>query len=117
MDQTLTYFWEDFVTTSEKYYRPNEVEYLLGDPTKAKKGLGWNLKTSFKDLVQMMVDHDLNEAAKLPEKVKLYPQEKWQWGWNNSSEVWNGRVAMILFLEFLLEVVGGNGPLHMIGLL
>ena len=59
----------------------------------------------------------LDDAAKLPSGVKLYPQEKWQWGWNNSSEVWNGRVAMILFLEFLLEIVGGNGPLHMIGLL
>ncbi len=59
----------------------------------------------------------LEEVSNLPSGVKLYPQEKWQWGWNNSSEVWNGRVAMILFLEFLLEVVGGNGPLHMIGLL
>ncbi|WP_320667316.1 ferrochelatase [Prochlorococcus sp. MIT 1307] len=59
----------------------------------------------------------LDDASELPAGVKLYPQEKWQWGWNNSSEVWNGRVAMILFLEFLLEVVGGNGPLHMIGLL
>ena len=52
--------WEDYVTTSEKYYRPNEVEYLLGDPTKAKKNLEWVPKTSFKDLVQMMVDHHLN---------------------------------------------------------
>ncbi len=59
----------------------------------------------------------LQDVAKLPSGVKLYPQEKWQWGWNNSSEVWNGRVAMILFLEFLLEIIGGNGPLHMIGLL
>ena len=30
---------------------------------------------------------NLDEAAKLPTKIKLYPQEKWQWGWNNSSEV------------------------------
>ncbi len=59
----------------------------------------------------------LDDVASLPRGVKLYPQEKWQWGWNNSSEVWNGRVAMILFIEFLLEIVGKNGPLHMIGLL
>tara|TARA_Y100001968_G_scaffold166161_1_gene152229 strand:- start:129 stop:761 length:633 start_codon:yes stop_codon:yes gene_type:complete len=59
----------------------------------------------------------LDEVAKLPGKVKLYPQEKWQWGWNNSSEVWNGRVAMIVFLSFLLEFLIGNGPLHLIGLL
>ncbi len=59
----------------------------------------------------------LDEVAKLPGKVKLYPQEKWQWGWNNSSEVWNGRVAMIVFLLFSLEFLIGNGPLHLIGLL
>lgn len=60
---------------------------------------------------------NLDEAAKLPTKVKFYPQEKWQWGWNNSSEVWNGRVAMIVFLAFLLELSTGHGPLHSIGLL
>tara|TARA_B100000700_G_scaffold327917_1_gene444022 strand:- start:831 stop:2006 length:1176 start_codon:yes stop_codon:yes gene_type:complete len=59
----------------------------------------------------------LDEAAKLPDRVKLYPQEKWQWGWNNSSEVWNGRVAMIVFLAFFLELIAGKGPLHSIGLL
>ena len=36
---------------------------------------------------------NIEEASQLPEKVKLYPQEKWQWGWNNSSEVWNGRAV------------------------
>ncbi len=72
------------------------------------------------DLVQASLNGpevSLDEASQLPSGVKLYPQEKWQWGWNNSSEVWNGRVAMILFFEFLLEIVGGNGPLHMMGLL
>ena len=59
----------------------------------------------------------LDEAANLPEKVKLYPQEKWQWGWNNSSEVWNGRVAMIVFLGIVVELFLGSGPLHSIGLL
>ena len=59
----------------------------------------------------------LDEAAKLPQRVKLYPQEKWQWGWSNSSEVWNGRVAMITFLVFFLELIVGAGPLHTIGLL
>ncbi len=60
---------------------------------------------------------DLDEASKLPAKVKLYPQEKWQWGWNNSSEVWNGRVAMIVFLSLALEIFIGKGPLHLVGLL
>ncbi|ABX08459.1 ferrochelatase [Prochlorococcus marinus] len=59
----------------------------------------------------------LDEASKLPDRVKLYPQEKWQWGWNNSAEVWNGRVAMFVFIICLLELVIGNGPLHYLGLL
>ena len=59
----------------------------------------------------------LDDAAKLPDRIKLYPQEKWQWGWNNSSEVWNGRVAMIVFLFFFLEFFIGKGPLHNLGLL
>ncbi len=59
----------------------------------------------------------LDVASKLPEKVKLYPQEKWQWGWNNSAEVWNGRVAMFVFVVCFLELVIGNGPLHYLGLL
>ena len=59
----------------------------------------------------------LEEAAKLPTTIKIYPQEKWQWGWNNSSEVWNGRVAMYLVLIVMLELISGNGPLHLMGLL
>lgn len=41
-----------------KYFRPAEVELLLGDPTKAKEILGWSPKTKFKDLVKMMMDSD-----------------------------------------------------------
>ena len=60
---------------------------------------------------------DLDQASKLPSRIKLYPQEKWQWGWNNSSEVWNGRVAMIVFLIIFIELIVGTGPLHEIGIL
>ena len=49
--------------------------------------------------------------------MKLYPQDKWAWGWNNSSEVWNGRLAMVGFFAFFLELLSGRGPLHAIGLL
>lgn len=59
----------------------------------------------------------LDAAAELPTKVKLYPQEKWEWGWNNSSEVWNGRLAMLGFSAFLFELISGHGPLHALGLL
>ena len=60
---------------------------------------------------------NLDQAASLPTKVKLYPQDKWAWGWNNSSEVWNGRLAMLGFSAFLLELISGRGPLHALGLL
>jgi len=55
---------KEYVQTSEKYLRPNEVEYLLGDPKKAKEQLGWEPKVVFKDLVKLMVDYDINEAKK-----------------------------------------------------
>ena len=51
--------YEDHVVTSEEYYRPNEVKHLLGDYSKAKERLGWEPKTSFKDLVKLMVERDL----------------------------------------------------------
>ena len=60
---------------------------------------------------------NIEKASELPEKVKLYPQEKWQWGWNNSSEVWYGRVAMIVFLILFIELISGSGPLHRLGIL
>jgi len=65
--------WEDYVQTSEKYHRPNEVGYLLGDPSKIKKELNWKPKTSFENLVQMMVDYDIElakrESVLLKEKL------------------------------------------------
>ena len=72
------------------------------------------------DMVSASLDGpevNLDQAAELPTTVKLYPQEKWEWGWNNSSEVWNGRLAMLGFSAFLLEVFSGHGPLHALGLL
>ena len=54
--------YEDYVVSSEKYFRPNEVDYLLGDSTKAKKELGWKPKFSLDDLIDAMVESDLNLA-------------------------------------------------------
>ena len=54
--------WSEYVETSEKYLRPNEVEFLLGDSSKAKKELGWESETSFNELVEMMVNHDIEMA-------------------------------------------------------
>jgi GDPmannose 4,6-dehydratase len=52
------------VEIDKRYFRPTEVDLLIGDPSKAKKELGWNAKTSFSDLVKLMVEHDLKEAEK-----------------------------------------------------
>ena len=75
---------------------------------------------SLADLVETSLagpEVGLDEAAALPARTKLYPHEKWSWGWNNSSEVWNGRLAMLGFSAFLLELISGHGPLHALGLL
>lgn len=50
------------VAVDPRYYRPTEVETLLGDPTRAREELGWQPRTSFVDLVREMVQHDLEEA-------------------------------------------------------
>ena len=54
--------WNEYVVTNKKYERPNEVKFLLGDYSKAKDLLGWKPKTSFKELVEMMVNSDNNLA-------------------------------------------------------
>lgn len=53
--------WGKFVEIDPKYLRPTEVDLLCGDATKAKKVLGWEPKTSFEDLVKLMVDADIKE--------------------------------------------------------
>lgn len=55
---------EVFVAVHPRYFRPAEVDTLLGDPTDARVTLGWKPKTSFKELVREMVDHDLLLAQK-----------------------------------------------------
>jgi len=61
--------WEDYVETSDLYQRPNEVNHLLGNSKKANDLLGWVPKTSFSELVKMMVDSDILLAER--EKVLL----------------------------------------------
>jgi GDPmannose 4,6-dehydratase len=52
------------VKINPKFYRPGEVDYLLANPSKAEKELGWKAKTPFKGLVKMMVESDLNHLKK-----------------------------------------------------
>jgi GDPmannose 4,6-dehydratase len=51
--------WEDHVVIDERFYRPAEVDLLIGDCSKAREKLGWKPKTSFPELVAMMVDADI----------------------------------------------------------
>ena len=53
--------WQEFVKYDARYERPAEVDLLVGDPAKAKKQLGWEPKTKFRDLVRIMVDADVEE--------------------------------------------------------
>ena len=51
--------WQDWVVQDERFMRPAEVDLLIGDATKAHDVLGWKPRTSFRDLVTMMVDSDM----------------------------------------------------------
>ena len=58
--------FEPYVVIDPKFYRPAEVEYLKGNPSKAKKVLGWEPEVSFKDLVTRMVRRDINGKEETP---------------------------------------------------
>ena len=72
--------YKNYVETSEKYMRPNEVEYLLGDASKAKSELGWEPKTDINELVKLMVEEDtlLAEREKVLIENKLI-QPTWEY--------------------------------------
>ena len=65
--------WEKHVKYDQRYERPAEVELLIGDPAKARKQLGWEPKVRFKELVRIMVAHDL-ELAKREAQIARLPQ-------------------------------------------
>jgi GDPmannose 4,6-dehydratase len=52
--------WQDHVKVDEKFYRPAEVDHLVGDASKAEKVLGWRRTTDFKEMVEEMVESDLS---------------------------------------------------------
>jgi GDPmannose 4,6-dehydratase len=58
--------WKKYVKIDPRYYRPTEVDLLIGDASKAKRKLGWEPKISFNELITMMVQSDLNA-----ERLKL----------------------------------------------
>jgi GDPmannose 4,6-dehydratase len=67
LEETFGYLgldWEQYVEIDPRYFRPAEVDLLLGDPTKAKTVLGWRPKVSFKELVRIMTDSDMRLAER-----------------------------------------------------
>lgn len=55
--------WQSYVEIDPRYFRPTEVDHLLGDPTKAREKLGWSPKVKFRELIQMMVKADEQEIG------------------------------------------------------
>ena len=72
LDEAFNYAgvdWKKHVELDERYLRPTEVDLLIGDPAKAKKLLGWQSTTSFRELVHLMVREDLKLEGLDPAKV------------------------------------------------
>jgi GDPmannose 4,6-dehydratase len=63
--------WRNHLEIDQRYYRPAEVDLLIGDASKAREKLGWTAKTRFKELVRLMVDADW-EAAGKEAHMKIY---------------------------------------------
>jgi GDPmannose 4,6-dehydratase len=63
--------WEKYVEIDQRYFRPAEVDLLVGDATKAKNVLDWEPKVTFKELVKIMVDADMQDLeARLKGKIE-----------------------------------------------
>ena len=60
--EALELDWNDYVEIDPRYFRPAEVDLLLGDYSKAKEKLGWQPTTSCQELAELMVNHDLKLA-------------------------------------------------------
>jgi GDPmannose 4,6-dehydratase len=85
LDETFGYLnldWKQHVETDPRYFRPAEVDILLGDASKARQALGWEPKVNFKQLVRIMVDHDLELARQetVTQKVRGSSTGKARWG-------------------------------------
>jgi GDPmannose 4,6-dehydratase len=69
-DQAGIEDWESHVVIDPAYVRPAEVDLLIGDPSKAKRDLGWEPRTSFEELIRLMVDADLKLLSREPSPAR-----------------------------------------------
>jgi len=79
--------WQEYVEIDPRYFRPTEVEVLLADATKAKRELGWEPKITFRELVRIMVDADMEAIGLTPpgEGKKILEEKFTGWHqWDNS---------------------------------
>lgn len=75
--------WKDYVEVDPKYFRPAEVDLLQGDASKAERKLGWTPKMNFKDLVKLMIEHDMKLAqreAAIAERDGIEALSTARWG-------------------------------------
>src|SRR5207245_1591449 len=75
--------WQQYVEIDLRYLRPAEVDLLQGDPSKARRQLGWEPKVTFNELVKLMVDYDLELArqeAAARELKQTIATNKARWG-------------------------------------
>ncbi len=86
LEKTFSYLdldWQEYVEIDPRYFRPAEVDLLLGDASKARRKLGWEPKVSFNQLVKLMTDHDLELAKQEAAARELKPSagpNKARWG-------------------------------------
>ena len=59
--------WKKYVEIDPRYFRPTEVDELCGDASKAERELGWRAQVRFRELVRLMLEHDLREAGLDPD--------------------------------------------------
>ena len=79
--------WREYVEIDPRYFRPTEVEFLLADPSKARKELGWEPKVRFEELVKIMVDADMETVGLQPpgEGKRILKEKFGDWHrWENS---------------------------------
>lgn len=81
--------WRDHVRIDPRYYRPTEVDYLLADPSRAKRALGWEPKVRFRELVQIMLDADLTLLGVIPPGQGLRSLQGRFTGWHR----WESQVV------------------------